>query len=109
MPTRSTLLAHGTHPGGFASVDVYVVPAGIRTILKSLVLSDESGSVPGFTVSAVDVGLGFNGYLASSAGIPGSFIQVTPLWVVLNAGMKLQIVSGTHIAYLASGTELPAP
>jgi hypothetical protein len=89
-------------------VTLYTVPADIRTILKSLVISNQAGSASRVTVEHVIAGAiaAIIDTFPATGTANGNTILLLP-WLVMNTGDVLK-VTGTQQPYYiaASGTEL---
>lgn len=108
MAVHSTQLGHGIGLTAGAH-NVYTVPTGKRTILKSLSLRNATaGAVTGgFAIALAGGGtLNFFQPLAATPAA-GSTVHLA-LWIVLNAGDVLQVdgIAGSGIDAIASGAEL---
>jgi hypothetical protein len=108
MTTRSTLLGRGQVPAG-AYADLYSVPAGWVTILKSIDYS---------TAGALDATLVVQ-LFASDSSMALTVVNASTMtngmgswagWVMLNPGDLIRATAGVGpMDVWISGTELPAP
>ena len=109
MTTHSTQLGANLDVGTTEHT-LYTVPAGKRTIVKSLAACNYAsaattlfvkGKVGSTDVWLLEIPLGGN--------TTDTRIWVQPVWIVMNAGDLLRVVANAaSVSLVASGAELPA-
>lgn len=104
MPVRTKRLAVRTSATAGAVHDAYTVPEGETCILKDVRISWLSGTVSRAAVLAAS---GSASVVLVDAPIPTTGPVGRELWVVLQAGDKLQVYTENGVAlFWLSGTEL---
>lgn len=86
MGTRTNTLFQGTiSTAGFTTL--YIVPAGVRTIVKNIVMSNYSGSTANFTIAYVHGT--FQCGIASKQPFPTGTTAILPTYDVLQPGDEI--------------------
>ena len=107
------MTVHSTQLGlaltiGTGGTTLYTVPAGKRTIVKSVVLQNLNAAAAQATIAIYNgaTELAQWGVHLAAAGAAGDS-NADQIWVVLNAGQRLKVFAGAaSCSAVASGSEL---
>lgn len=107
MTVHSTQLGAG-HVVSATGVSFYVVPAGKRTIVKSIVAQNSAAGTNRLAVLGLTGGTAewwLNAFFTASA-TQGDTVILSP-WIVMNAGDEIEVAATSSGIYLViSGAEL---
>jgi len=110
MTTRSTLLAFGRNTVPNVTATLYTVPAGIRTLWKSVIVGGSgAGTANGWLYHGGRAGTPSRLIAYHFTGCTSTEVVYGDRWLVLNAGELIECNWDHNFNYMFYGTELPAP